>query len=71
MSAHAWNDEGDGYHCGTCGASYHCPQCSDGCGMMGHLVRDAQGDFYTCTADAERLAAWRRDLRSRMAGGKP
>lgn len=57
MARHPFVNLGDGDpHCGACGASYHCPACGDGCGMMGHETSDAQGWFAYCV-NPERYAA--------------
>lgn len=67
MTAHKFLSDRDGYHCDVCGATYHCPYCGDGCGMMGHRVTDAAGSFFHCQ-DAERGEAWRKELLRKMTG---
>lgn len=47
-------DSHDHYHCGTCGASYHCAKCEEGTGMYGHYTTDDDGGFFSCE-DPERM----------------
>lgn len=34
--------------CKHCGSKYHCHKCKVPTSMMGHLVSDSEGDFYSC-----------------------
>ena len=65
-TAHKW--KGNGYHCGTCWASYHCPQCSDKAGGQGHYLEDNDGPFFSCQ-ERERAEAWRTAFFARFRGG--
>lgn len=52
----------DGHHCTICGSAMHCPECSNACGAQGHIMRDADGFFYSCQ-EYGRAQAWRMSNR--------